>query len=649
MTKTHTPNQTPDTNSEFDAIARRLTQVRPSSLTPSQSDSMLDDLRRAVLATGPRNFEESRLRLTVLAGFIRDVAPIEGGDLWSYLTDVNISTWVSQCALAGRSRHTLSSRRGVLTRILVAHRGIAGGRSTQRKRGPSCTPLTASEVLSLLQACESDSRSALRGYVAHVAAGVPRGTRRVRFLTAGGNRQVSDVATSRRIAPIAVDLAALEGERLIDEDWIALVRVAQDLGIRLSEAVINQTFRSLAIADDELTLAQRFVVYRLNEVTITATAQHLTPLADSDRRDLLSTLRDGRPGVECTAIPLSTSSTRSPNGHLVGGNQGVSRKTSRAASKRLAAARMAEATLKSRAAEPVEAYLATFVPDDDDAVWESIATTVRTSVIRCTFVNIETARKHAVALTAYLRWRSTTGRSTSPTDALTFEGIDAFFVHGMPDLSERSKRDYRSRLKAIAKRANASVAAPPSLKLGYNRVNPGYSAAEEVTLRRVALKQSNPEIRRRLCAIVGLCAGAGLSSAELRSLRRSDMFISNDGVMVVKVGGPHPHQTAVRRTYERHVHIALEGLAPEQLVLPELKSTSPITAILKGADLLETAPAIDTRRLRTTWICWLMTQRIPLQLALEASGLQSARTFYDMLQYLPARSEVQELRDGGTK
>ena len=232
---------------------------------------------------------------------------------------------MSQCALAGHSHPRLGTRRRVLARILVALRCLDGGRSTKKKRDPSCNPLTTSQLHSPLQACESGRRSALHGFIAYVAAGLPQGTRHVRFSTFGENCQASDGFTSRRIAPVAFDLAALEGGRLFQEDWNALVHVVQDLGNRISGAVLSQYFRSLANTDDELTLAQRFIVYRLNEGTISATAQHLAPLADDERRDLLSMLRNGNPGVECTARPLSTGSSRSPNCHLVGGNQGVSR------------------------------------------------------------------------------------------------------------------------------------------------------------------------------------------------------------------------------------------------------------------------------------------------------------------------------------
>lgn len=632
----------------IDTIAELTKKMNPSKLSRAQRATMFNDICAAVMAASPSSLEESRQWMTILAGFIHDVAPVEGGHLWSFLTDSSISSWVSQGALTGRSRHTLNSRRGVLTRILAAHRGVAVGRATQRKRSRSSAPLGLEEVQKLMRACEQDSRSALRGYIAHVAAGVSRATRRVSFTVYGRRCALTDGSRTWIIAPTDIDLKMMNGDRLIDEDWVALKGVAMDLGIRLSEGIAAQTFRALAVADDDLTIGQRFITYGMNEVTITATAEHLTPLSEEELQRQFGTLRDGRPGAECTADNAPTRSPRPPKGGAKGGSRPImSRKTSRAATKRLAAVRMAEASDKTLKAKPVEDYLTTFVPDLDDDLWESIASVVRASVVQCAFATVETARKHAVAITSYLRWRSMKGYSTNASTSLTFEAIDAFFVHGMPDLSERSRRDYRSRLRAIAKRVNSSVVAPPALELGYNQVNPGYTNAEEVALRRVSLDQGDVVARRRLCAIVGLCCGAGLSSAELRALRRRDISINDDGMIVVTVPGDRPRRTVVRRIYETHVLVAIEGLQFDETVLPQLKSSSPITAILKGADLFDDAPAIDTRRLRTTWITWLMNQRIPLRLAFEASGLQSARTFYDMLAYLPESSNAIDLRDGG--
>ena len=296
MTETSNPIQTSTSDSSSDSateIARRLAGLKPRTLSEGQRATMFEDLCDAVMAAGPNHFEEARQWLTYLAGFIHDTAPGDSCDLWTVLTDTNISAWVNQGIVAGKPRHTLSSRRGVLTRILIAHRGVAVGRATQKKRGPSAAPLRISDALSLLEACEKDSRSALRGYVAHVGAGVPRGTRKVRFSTAGAHREVGNAVTTWRIAPLDLDPAELDGEFLIEEDRVALTRIAQDLGYRLSDGVVNQTFRTLAVADDELTLSERFVTYRLYEATISAVAQHLKPLTMADYQSHLADLRNG--------------------------------------------------------------------------------------------------------------------------------------------------------------------------------------------------------------------------------------------------------------------------------------------------------------------------------------------------------------------
>lgn len=635
----------PGQSDQIRALRDRVTRYQSARMTAGQRDTMHAGICEAVVAAQPSSVREAVAWMTIVTGFVADVAPASGGSLDDHLTDAMISHWVSSSALAGRSRHTLKTRRGVLNRLLRAHRGVASDTSADLARRTGGRPLGTAEIAALVDGCHSDSRSALRGFVAHVAAGVPVGTSAVRF-------NVGSVARGEHcwpIAPTKCEVADLEGDRLIEDDWEALKDVAVTLGIALSPTVATQTYRFLAVSDERLTLEQRLVHYGLTEPAVTAAARQLGPIACTDWESAKFWLRDGRVAGECTPWPTSARSPRPRTRGAEEDDQALTRTTSRAATKRLAMEYAAATAAKSLLTEPIADYLATFVPDQDDEVWDSIAEKVRGAVTACQFVSIETARKHAVTLTAFLRWRALEGYPTDIASSLTFAVVDAFYVHGMPDLSARSRRDYRSRLRHLAEKANASVMAPPSLKLGHNQVNPGYLLREERELRRVAFVQTDPEVRRRLCAIVGLCAGAGLSSTELRAACRYDISVDDDGTITVAVGGERPRRTVVRREYERHVMAAIDGLAPKQSLLPQLKSASPITAILKGADLHEGCPSIDTRRLRTTWICWLMRQRVPLQLAFAASGLQSARTFYDMLEHLPNLVNLGELRDGGAK
>ncbi|MBW4078834.1 MAG: hypothetical protein HIU84_10100 [Acidobacteria bacterium] len=635
----------PDQSDQIRAIRDRVTRYESARLTGNQRDTMHAGICEAVIAAEPSSVREAVAWMTIVTGFIADVAPTSGGSLDVYLTDAMISHWVSTSALAGRPRHTLKTRRGVLNRILRAHRGVASDTSSDLARRTSVCPLGGAQIAALLVGCHSDSRSALRGFVAHVAAGVPVGTPAVRF-------NVSSLASGEQnwpISPTECDLADLEGDRVIEDDWEALKDVANELGIALSPTVATQTYRFLAVTDERMSLAQRLVHYGLTEPAVTAVARQLGPIDCAGWESAKFWLRDGRVAGECAQWETSAHSRRPRTRGSEEDDQALTRKTSRAAAKRLATEYATAAAARRLRAEPIADYLASFVPDHDDEVWDSIAEKVRGTVTACQFVSIETARKHAVTLAAFLRWRASEGYSTEIASSLTFAVVDAFYLHGMPDLSARSRRDYRSRLRHLAEKGNASVKAPPSLKLGHNQVNPGYIDREERELRRVALVQTDPEVRRRLCAIVGLCAGAGLSSTEIRAACRCDISIDDDGTITVSVGGDRLRRTVVRREYERHVMAAIDGLAPKQSLLPQLKSASPITAILKGADLHEGCPSIDTRRLRTTWICWLMRQRVPLQLAFAASGLQSARTFYDMLEHLPNLVSLGDLRDGGAK
>lgn len=634
----------PHSNSDRD-FETRLRRYRPQSLTADQHTLFLKAMVDVVLAAHPRHYEEARNWLSVLAVFVSETATPTTRSLDEVLTDAELSRWVGRSAKEGRSPHTLKTRRGTLVRLIAAKRGAytsarrpAGAHVRADIPGPD-------DVAQVYLGCNDDSLSARRGALAHALAGVPVGTSRVRFHLEASRVVVVTPIGRFPVPPSPIDLTGVDGCFLNEEDWVALKDVGARLGVALSPSLALRYSHRAALADTSLPLAERITYYRMSEDGCTAVLR--TVAAPSDEEFLVgrSVLRDGDAPGECASDDSrALSSTPRPRGSKEAG-QHVTRKTSRAAAKRLAAQRLAEAETRVQGAQPIVNYLATYVPDECDETWDQIAPSVRSAVGACAFQSVETARKHAVALNAYLRWRALHGQSTALATALTYGPIDEFYAHGLSDLSERSRRDYRSRLRTIAERANSSNGAPPALRLGHNQVNAGYDAAEERTLRWVALHQSKPEIRRRLCAIVGFCAGAGLSSEELFELRRRDVTIHDDGTIEIAVPGKRPRRTVVRRVYERHVLAALENLEDDQRVLPVLRSASRITAILKGADLYGDLPAIDTRRLRTTWIAWLMDQRVPLALAVEASGLRSSRTFWDILSRQAADADVSALRE----
>lgn len=287
-----------------------------------------------------------------------------------------------------------------------------------------------------------------------------------------------------------------------------------------------------------------------------------------------------------------------------------------------------------------------------DAEWQTVAGTVHSIMERSQLKNLNTFDKHLRVLAGYMLWRHQHGRSHLPVEALTFVAIDEFFRGGLEGRSERTRDEYRGRLRMLAQRVNPGESAPPRLVTsGRHSVRPGYSASEEAAICRVVQRIVAPKPRRSMCAIVGLSAGAGLGSEDLRPLIRA--HIEDRGVqgIVVNVPGRNGRRVAVRREYEDIVRVGLEGLSPSSLVLGTKVNRRNVTGnIIDGSGIIEKVPDISTARLRNTWLSWLLVNQVPLKVVLDAAGLASAQTITDLLDTLPDVDDVEHyLRDGGAK
>jgi hypothetical protein len=170
--------------------------------------------------------------------------------------------------------------------------------------------------------------------------------------------------------------------------------------------------------------------------------------------------------------------------------------------------------------EALERILAGYEPEDcEPAVWEAVRPVVRQVMERSGTRTAEAFRKQLGVLVAYLRWRHSEGLDVQPSASMTFRAIDDFYRRVGDRFQQTTRNDYRSRLRRLAQAVNPGIDSPPTVTLGHRPVRVGYSEAEEATIRRVALRQRRPHIRRQLCLIVGLVMGAGIASQDLRHLR----------------------------------------------------------------------------------------------------------------------------------
>ena len=303
--------------------------------------------------------------------------------------------------------------------------------------------------------------------------------------------------------------------------------------------------------------------------------------------------------------------------------------------------------LPPAAAEFVERYRLKGCNDDE---WSQVGPVLRELLGRAGYVSKESIKNHCHTAGSYLLWRFQNGLTLTVTDVMTHEAIDAYIAAIGDRYVGRTANDYRSRLHSLASRTNPGIAAPTCTTPGYVTVTPGYTATEEAIIRRTAERQRNAGARRSLCAVVGFCGGAGLTSQELSHTPVGMVDDRGDehGIFV-NIGGERPRTVVVRRDYERLVRIAIEGRTPGQPLLGRVVGRGGISSdAVEKAEVFDDCPRIDGRRLRTTWITWLATRAVPLNVLMAASGLTSARTLTDIVAALPKVDATEHLRGGAS-
>lgn len=323
------------------------------------------------------------------------------------------------------------------------------------------------------------------------------------------------------------------------------------------------------------------------------------------------------------------------------------RRASRAEVKRRVQAARDDAGNVADLPAPLARILDGYVPDrcDSDA-WTAIRPTVRTVMERSASRSPAPFRKQLGALVAYLRWRHSSGLDVAVSSAMTFAAIDDFYRRVGDRYEQTTRNDYRSRLRRLAQQVNPGIDAPPRVALGHQQVRPGYSEVEQATIRRVALRQRRPPIRRQLCLIVGLVMGAGIPASDLRFLRTTHVVDEGDRGIRVDVPGKRPRTVWVRVDFEDLVRIGTTGVQPGHLLIGKKADRRKVTGtVLEQADLFD-FDELDVARMRTTWLTWIITQPVPVAVVLYAAGLTSARTLTELARYTRvAPNAARQLRE----
>ena len=212
------------------------------------------------------------------------------------------------------------------------------------------------------------------------------------------------------------------------------------------------------------------------------------------------------------------------------------------------------------------------------------------------------------------------------------------FAASAPGLSGSARRTLRTNLRFIARRVVPALA-PVDTPLPRERAKAPYSPAEIAGY--LALADAQPAVPRRMRAagLVCLGAGAGLTGADLRGVRGTDVACRSGGV-VVDVHGARPRAVPVLSRYHdillASAQFAGSGLVTGGTSAVRKNITTPLTRSLAGGTGL---PRLEASRLRSTWLAGC-ARLLGLATFMHAAGICCSQRLGDLLATLDPADEA---------
>jgi len=199
--------------------------------------------------------------------------------------------------------------------------------------------------------------------------------------------------------------------------------------------------------------------------------------------------------------------------------------------------------------------------------------------------------------------------------------------------SEGTGSSYRSVLLAIS--AVVLPSPKPKMTPMHKRtIQAPYTPARMKAHSLWALGQKTALSRHRAKLVVTFCAGAGLQPGELRTLRRADVKIDEDGVLV-RVRGRNERTVPMLRDWEDWAALVLDGYPDAELLWGGSRSPSGNNMVSEFMSrTMGIVPALT--RLRATWITTHLAMGTPIKELLRAGGMARFENLDQYLAYVEA-------------
>lgn len=219
------------------------------------------------------------------------------------------------------------------------------------------------------------------------------------------------------------------------------------------------------------------------------------------------------------------------------------------------------------------------------------------------------------------------------------EVIDLFIREALKarQLSKSSVAAYRSVLNRVAEIYLPSLDAALPAPVGARAITAPYTASELDAIAPWRRSQRTPLLRRKATALVALGIGCGLRAREILALRRTHVDLSGNGDVVVTVwSGETVREVPMTNRWARSFSDLVGELEPDNFVFGDPNRTrSNPNAIGEFIQSANGGFALNTYRMRSTWIVGRLAAGVDLRTLLDAAGLERLEKLAEYVPFLP--------------
>lgn len=250
-------------------------------------------------------------------------------------------------------------------------------------------------------------------------------------------------------------------------------------------------------------------------------------------------------------------------------------------------------------------------------------------------------------LVRFAVWVASRPDRVDPTSALTEAEVS---VEGLLDeylrteLSQTPDGSRATKRFVITRALKGMRGVRPAATIGYQPIRAPYSSQEVAAFVLQALNQPTATKRRTFSAVLALAVGAGLSGSDQRGISPRDIHEVDLGdgasALLIEVQGNRARTVAMsdqfRPLLEDALRLHREAGLPDDAPLHggSAERRDPTSPVLQNT-VVSSGEKVDVEvaRLRSTWLVAAMNASVPLATLMRAAGLQSARSFADLLPY----------------